>query len=195
MDTTQLDRLIISNLEDLDLAARRIEQIETRIWQEIGDLASRWVKKRPTWVGDFDKEDVWVAPRAWTSGDYTARFYLWWGEDDTGGGLPGEPWFHLSRLVGVAGGRLSLWFEQKGVGGKAWKATARATGSAMSERGFQLSDRGNFYTDCTPSSALVADGLDSGDLTEALDPLGQALERAASAAPELGKMMKKAWMG
>lgn len=193
MDTSELDRLIIEHLADLEATGRRIEAIETRIWQVIGDRAKAFAKGRG-WTGGFDAsdEDIWLAPAVWRQGDYMARFYFGWGERDTDEGLPGEPWFGLARLTGVNGGRLCLWLGHSGIGARQWKPAAKKAAASMSDRGFSFSDRAQFFLDCTPSQKAVALGLENDDLSAAMKPIEVALERAGAAAASFGTLLKKA---
>jgi hypothetical protein len=181
MDASQLDSMIVRNLGDLDAAAHRILQIERRIWRDLGDLVEAWAT-RAGWKWYAEVDEVWVAPGEWlVDGEAQAWFSFQWGPNDEGEGLPGEPFFDLCRLSGVAGGRLCLWLDFKGIGARAWKQSMSLLVADVGELGLTLTDKLNAFIDCTPTTVTLADGLLDDDLTTALAPVGRALDLAASA--------------
>lgn len=192
MDTTALDQLIVTNLVDLDASAKRIAEIEKRVWRDIGDRVSTWAAAKG-WRHDCEGDEVWVAPRDWFEGDEPfAWFSLDWGPDDDGEGEGDEPYFDLSRLAGAAGGRLCLWLEHAGVGGRSWKAAATPQIDAIKAAGFALTDKLNAYADCTPATAAIADGLADDNLDAALAPITVALDQAFAVWPLFDAILKTA---
>lgn len=192
MDTTELDRLIIENLEDLDAVAHRIDIIENLIWKHLGDTGRRWAVEQG-WRSSLPDEELWVAPRHWQARGRDVWFELGWGPDDEGSGDQGSLRFDLARLAGVGRGRLCLWLDWRGPGIGPWKTAAGARLNDFRNAGFHLSDgRLVPYMDCTPNPALVAQGLIDGDLSQAYAPVLQALDAAAAAVPTLDLILKKA---
>lgn len=191
-DTSELDRAIVENLLDLDDAAKRIEALGSRIWTQLCDTAEAWSSDNG-WTGAFDPEDLWVSPAVWCpAGEAEAWFYPDKGPDDTGQGVGQEPYFWLSRYVGVGGGELCLWFGQKATGARKWKPLANEYAQRMSELGFRLSDSGNLYTVCTLDAKAVAAALADQQLEAAMLPIEQALDRAALAAPLFSELLADA---
>jgi hypothetical protein len=191
-DTASLDRLIIENLADLDSAAQRIDEIEERIWKAIGAEIEAWGAKN-RWEVAADPEDAFEAsPPAWVDEeDQRAWFEFGWGPDDVDNGGKADPSFDLTRLCGLAGGRFCLWLVVK-TPRRTWKPLAQAEAETIALHGFQLSDHGNFYIDCTPGAAALAAAVEDGDFTEALECVRTALAAAKAAEPIFTRMLKKA---
>jgi hypothetical protein len=193
MDTTQLDRMIIENLEDLDAVVHRVHAIEEVIKKHLAEESRRWAAKRGWRFSALEDDEIWVAPPEWQARGRDIWFELGWGPDDNDTGEPGELWFDLCRWAGVGRGRLCLWLDWRGAGIPAWKATAGAHLDEMKQAGLLVTDgRLIPYVDCTPDSTLVAKGLVEGDLSEAYAPFRKALATAAAAVPILDPIMKKA---
>lgn len=190
MSTPELDRLIVEHLADLDAAAHRIEQLEARAWAALAKEMATWAATAG-WNGVFDTGgDLQVSPPEWTvPGERRAWFYIGWGPDDDDTGEAGQPWFELSRLTGVGGGRLCLWLDHKGYR-NSWKPAARAGAEAVRPMGFALTDYANFYTDCTPVQAEMARAFEDDDLETALAVVVKALDRAAAAKDHFTDMMR-----
>lgn len=176
-DTSDLDRVIIDNLLDLDDTAKRIEELSDRVWAEICESMESWASKND-WKGDYDVDDPWLTPADWfTDEEPDAFFYV----DKGPVGTTAPPTYWLSHCIEVGHGQLCLWFVQKVTGAKQWKALARSYASRFAEKGFSLSDYGNFYTSCSLNAKDVAAALEGQRLETAMTPIEQALDRAASA--------------
>ncbi|MER8784360.1 hypothetical protein [Mesorhizobium sp. M0244] len=191
-DNAELDGLIVENLLDLDAAAKRIEVIGENIWESIIEHLDDWAKKQG-WKGAFERDNPWTAPQEWfLEGQPEAWFYPDKGPDDTGEGIGQEPYFWLSRYLGVAGGQLCLWFGQDSTGTRKWKPLAKDHARVLAETDFHLSDSGNFYTVCNLDSKAVAAAIADGRLEEAMTPLLEALERADKAKTLFSTLLAKA---
>ncbi|MCX5580792.1 hypothetical protein [Kaistia terrae] len=189
-DTSELDKLIVENLLDLDQAAKRVDALGDQIWKQIYETFENWAMGRG-WRGSSDEDDPWVAPKNWVADkEREAWFYPDNGPDDTGEGVGQEPYHALSRYVGVAGGQLCLWFGQK-TGARKWKPLAREHAQIMVTHGFHLSDAGNFYTVCSLDARTVAAALADQQLETAMAPIEAALQRAANAEAEFTKLLAK----
>ncbi|SFS85079.1 hypothetical protein [Brevundimonas viscosa] len=194
MDTSELDRLIVQNLEDLDAVVHRTHAIEKVIWKHIGDAGRGWAHQHGWRASPAEDEDeCWVAPPAWQARGRDFWFEVHWGPGDEDTGAPGEPWFSLCRLAGVGGGRLCLWLRWNGLRPGDWKAAAVPRMDEIRDAGFRLSDgRLVPYLDCTPQPGAVAQGLAEGDLSVAYAHLRDAFDAAARAVATFDPILKKA---
>jgi hypothetical protein len=188
MDTSQLDRTIVEHLSDLDSAAGEIERIERRVWEAMSERMEEFASSAG-WAGQYQiDDDLSVHPPEWTAdGARLAWFELGFGPDDDESGLN----FDLARLCGVNGGQVCLWILH---GGRRtpWKAVAKAQAASLAGLGFSINDYANFYMDCTPSQAAMAQALSDDDFELALQPLAQALARLPSSVPALTAMLQQA---
>lgn len=193
-DTSELDRLLIDNLKDLDDAAKRIEALGNRLWREICSACEEWIGAHG-WKGEFGSDEPWFAPTEWFDKDEPEGwFYLDFGPDDAGDGTGSTPYFWLSRYLGSGGGQLCLWLGQEALGARKWKPLAREFAHLLSPFGFHLSDSGNFYANCTLDSDRVAAALADNQLEQAMIPIEQVLTCAADAVPIFSKLLTKARM-
>lgn len=187
-DTSDLDRVILDNLHDLDDAAKRIEELGDSVWSEICESVEGWASEN-AWKGDYDVDDPWLTPADWCRDEEPdAYFYV----DKGPKGTAAPPTYWLSHCIGVGQGQLCLWFEQKVTGVKQWKALARSNASRLAEKGFSLSDNGNFYTPCSLNAKDVAAALEGQRLETAMTPIEEALDRAASAAVLFNQILAEA---
>lgn len=186
MDSVELDRLIIENLADLDAAAKRIEEIGSRIEAHLTEHVGQCAVARGWQHGNEDGL-LWIAPPLWAhEGSADTFFSFGWGPNDTGEGSGHEAYFDLSRYCGAAGAQFCLWFES-GMKLRAWKLLVPKIEEVP---GFLLSDDPYYYTPCTLDPKLVALGLEDDDLTTAFGPVTRVLELAFQAEPKLTRLLK-----
>lgn len=191
-DTGELDSLLINSLLDLDDAAKRIDSLGDQIWEQICDLIRAWAFDR-LWKVEETRDGIRLGPPAWFPRDgATAWFYVDFGPDDSDQGGAGERYFYLSRYVGVGGGKLCIWLNQKVVSLKVWKTLAKTYAERMAPLGFSLSDDGSFYTDCTLNARDVASALAEHRLEAAMLPVQEALNRVAEASTLFIEMLEGA---
>lgn len=188
MDTSQLDRLIVEHLSDLDSAAGEIDRIEDRIWTAMSERMEEFASSMG-WGGQYEIEDeLSVHPPEWTAdGARLAWFELGYGPADDESALN----FNLARLCGVNGGQMCLWLLH---GGRRtpWKTVAKAQAASVADLGFSMTDYANFHVDCTPSQAEMAQALSDDDFEQALQPLVQALARLPASVPAFTAMLQQA---
>ncbi|MBY3211486.1 hypothetical protein [Rhizobium laguerreae] len=192
--TNELNTLIIRNIEDLDVAAKHIAEIEDQIWKLITDEAERWLRARGWNIGP-DASEIWFGRPDWVQEDgatFIGWFYFDKGPDDTNSSAPGEPHFWLSRYLGRAGGELCLWFGQDVAKGKAWRTVVRTFADELTKAGARISDAGNIFIPCSLSATAVAEGYSNNDFKEALAPITSALDLAEALSPVLQLALDKA---
>lgn len=188
----ELDKLIIQNMEDLDATAKRIDALVREIWREVETHVETWAKAR-RWLTSMDWDDPWIAPPQWKQDDrWMASFKIGWGPGDAEETKEGIPYFHLSRLAGVGGGRFCLWLHFIEVKRSAWKPVFRDAASHLKAGGFLFDDAEGFYFDCTFSARSLAEAVAEDDYEVAFEPLNRALEAAHASWPLFDKMLKKA---
>lgn len=188
MSSPELDRLIIEHLHDLDAAATRIDQLTEKVWKVQGETLQAWAAGSG-WNGGFDPDDdlcVWPLEIEGEDGEPVGRFLAGHGVDEE----ESDRRFILTALSGVAGGRVCLWFEHTAPK-KQWKPLASQRAEELAALGFIMTDRGNFFTDCTPTQAEMAQGLEIDDLSDVMAHLVRALARAAKAAPVFLDMLRQ----
>jgi hypothetical protein len=189
LETTELDRLIVNNLAEIEATWDRVEQLDQHLWSEVGEFVANWANEKG-WSSECDENTIKAYPADWatTDEDNRVNFYLAWGPDDTEKGVP-YSW--LARFAGISGARLCLWLEQS-VGSRTWKPIARTAEAQLSPLGFSLSNGGHFYTECTLDAAVLAGSLANQQLASAFTPIGEALGRAKAAAPLFSPLLKAA---
>lgn len=188
MDTSQLDRIIVEHLSDLDAAAGEIDRIERRIWTAMSGRMKEFASSMG-WAGQYEiQEDICVHPPEWAAdGARLAWFELSFGPADDESSLN----FDLARLCGVNGGQMCLWLLH---GGRRtpWKAVAKAQAASVADLGFSMNDYANFHVDCTPSQAEMAQALSDDDFEQVLQPLSRALGRLPASVPAFTAMLQQA---
>lgn len=195
--------LILSNLEMFNEAARLLsEHIEPEIFGAINDEFAEWLKKNG-WDGDGDwlnSDETWVGPPEWKLDD-----------DDNGG--KGKDWkwkayfsfdyksektnsYSLADLCGCGqtpiGFRFQLVFET--FSRKQWTNFCKTLPDAalqLLEHGFGY-DKASWFLPVTLTSAGLAAAYESGDFTEALQPLRTALDQLKKAQSIFDEIIKAA---
>lgn len=191
LSTSELDRVIVSNLQDLDTAASRIVELGALVWRELGRHAQDWGSQRG-WAVTVSDSDIYLKPSEWgpEAGD-GPHFYLGWGPDDGETGEPNEPMSWLARFVGVSGGQLCLWLDQA-AGARTWKPIANAAAATLAPFGFRLSDAGNFYAVCTLDGKVLGEALADGRIPDSFAPIETALSSASQAVATFTPLLTKA---
>jgi hypothetical protein len=77
----ELDALILEHLSDIDAAAKRLNEVEERVFGAMDAAASEWAKEHG-WAGVFEYRDneMWLAPPDWRKPDTPEdedRFSAW----------------------------------------------------------------------------------------------------------------------
>ena len=199
MSSTELDALIIENLVDLDRAAKRINNIECRLYASLTKLVEDW-SRRHGWQGrfeypegeDWEYLDIWLAPAEWYTSSSGAdatpdcEFALDVGPGDSEQGEPGEAWHYLTRLCGLEGGQVGFRLNKPATlknKTKQWKALVDQFRDQISAAGFIVDSKPSFFLSfCIDPAALVA-AVRADDLDPALAPVSVALEALRAAQP------------
>jgi hypothetical protein len=200
--TNELDALIVSNLGDLDAAAHRLQfEIQTHVASAMEQLATEWLAKNE-WKGvcDWSGEGIWVAPADWESGEdgWLAKFYLDYGEGDTGGIKPEEDIFWLTRLCHKSRGQCGFrWYNDDGLAmtRPQWKAFLKTNSKVtedISKKGFAAENTGYFFKTFEVDSEKLAASIKTGDIQDALTPMQKVLDLLAESKSAFDDLLKLA---
>jgi len=211
MSTEKLDALIVRNLRDLDLAAKRLYyDVETRVGKAIDGVTESWVNKH-AWEGEFEWGDheynLWLAPPSWKSSDSTEEdpwlgyfcLYTGFGDDfEDEAKLDG---FWLTRLCGVGVGIICIrWTYGDGLGAKKskWKRFINDAAGNWIERvrkaGFTYDEGSGFFLmPVRVEAETLAAAIEEDAVESALEPpFQQALDKLLAAKPEFDAMLEAA---
>lgn len=203
MLTDKLDALIIRNLRDVDLAAKRIDnEIEPRIAKALDDIVGSWAK-RHRWDGAFGwEEDVLrVMPPDWRSPDadeekWFSYFKLYAGYGDDFSGEGDQDYFWLTRFCGVGNGKICFRWEYGDALGATkpkWKRFVQPYVQSIRKVGFEYEDgSGLFFIPVRVDAEKLASVIEENNIEEALQPVRAALDRLLSAKPQFDGMLKDA---
>ena len=193
MDFGGLDELLVDNLQDLDAAATRIDELLDLVTGELCTHLEAWAD-RVGWRVNPDWDDPWACPPEWMDADdsHLAWFGMDWTPSDRAVGATGETYFDLSRLLGVSGSGLSLIFDQRISGARKKGQLAAQEAEALKLHGFSPSNKAQFHLPCTLDPKAVTAALKVNDWTEAFEPVQQALDRALAAKPAFDRLIKNA---
>src|SRR6218665_2397787 len=172
-------------LKDLSLFNRAgiffEEQIEPLIRTEVGDLAGKWIREK-FWKGETDVSDsftdMWVCPAAWEENEDEpyARFYLGYRDAEATNS------YEIADLFGAGQTDFGFRFtpDYSWFGGKsAWNPFAK-TMSEQAEKiaraGWINEGKGIFFRPVSLVAANMVEAWENEDWSEALAPLGAALD-------------------
>ena len=204
MADADLDVLLINNLADLDAAARRIRfALEPTIHKAM-DEAIKEFREEVGWDGDeennWDKYECWLAPTDWRkpadgSGDsHKCQFELDYGLGDDGPGEEGADAFVLTRLLGIADGRLGFRWSRNDVKKRAWRRLVGEQSSevgALRAKGFEYEEgEGSFYLPVQVLQAELAEAVQDETPRNALGPLREKLRALIEAKPEFDALLR-----
>jgi hypothetical protein len=199
MNQPELARLIISNLGDLDAAAKHIQDdLQPAVDDAIDDILKTF-RSVKNWTVERrlkSNQNDWLAPEDWrrkgdqAGNDYYCRF-------ETASIVKqgrSECHFFLTQLLGIGGQKFGLRWTRNGVSRRLW---AKAVGqqneiiAALRSRGFLYEEKdGSFFLEIVISQHELADAFSDGSSELPLGPLKVGLETCFNAKSDFDALLK-----
>lgn len=188
MSFAELDKMILTNLADIEATAMRLLKIDAKVWTALEAVIEQWALDNG-WVGlfDYDKQGLWVAPAEWDeAADERNPGNAFWftlvAEDP-------DTHFALSDLCGLGGSRHGVLLHQVEFGKAEWKTIARKNAAKFEAAGFRLDGNAAAFMPVVIDPAKLADDVAAGDFNEAFAPLNAVLERLADSKAMFWKIL------
>lgn len=187
MSDSELDKLIVANIVDLEATATRIPQIENRIWNAISETVEA-MTVRSGWGADLAiDDDICAYPVSWVSDEQSAAWFA------VGNGVHDDEAgrnYDLTWMVGADGGQTCLWFGHR-IASKQWKPLFRKYAEELQAAGFSMTAKGAFYIDFTSTPAEMAVAVEQDDFNVPMARLSAALDKAWKAEPKFTRMLSE----
>ena len=190
MTSTELDKLLIDHLADLDDAIMRVGILDAKVTAAIDGIAEEWAAQNG-WVGLFNwKREIAVAPPEWrpSEDDWRAWFSLWFGHGDTGKNVGDEDRLWLTRLCRVGRGQVGFRFGEKRTDGTKERLPRKFIDS-LRPLGFIIDEGGAYYLPFNESAAVLANAVRDGDIERGLLELRKALDVLVQARPHFDELL------
>jgi hypothetical protein len=202
MSSPELDALIVEHLVDLDRAAKRIADIESRLISSMNTRAQEWAE-RNGWIGDFkfrqgdtwDDWYVWLAPKDWLTTDDPDDIDVWFdlefGAGATDQGAPSEAWHHLTRFLGLENGQIGLRFHASTkLNKRGWRSIVDQFSPRVEQTRFIVDTEATFFLPVRIDAKVLAEALRNDDPDAALGPFTDALSSLMAAKPVFDEIVK-----
>ena len=192
MSSTDIDRLIILHLADLEDAMRRIGDLQAKIATVMDDIM-RECADAAGWSGTFDwnRTGIKSFPKDWIvneeKNDQDAFFELStlnnFDEDE----------YWLTSLCRSVKSEYGFRFNQNIVAPKRkWHAFIRSYSEEITKSGFILDEIPSLFLPVHVDGTKLAEAVADGDIKSALEPLREAYNRLIVARPLFDALMEKA---
>jgi hypothetical protein len=198
MAQPELDRLIVSNLADLDAAAQHVDNvIQPAIAEALNRILETFLHKGE-WVGlaDWPDEGIWLASEDWrkpgdhTGDDYLCQFCL---EVSLGRGDEKDK-FWLTQLLGIGDRTLGLRWTRNDVGKRAWRRVVGQQQQIIAKlraRGFDYQEaEGSFFLPVRVDQSALTQAVGDESPELALAPFTDALQACTNAKPDFDALLK-----
>lgn len=208
MSNNALDALIVKNLADLDMAAKRLEHvIEAKIGKSIYKLVHEWAKPRG-WIGDFEyryDDYLWVTAPEWAAKDNPKekQGYAWFtstaGEnDDLDSTSLNRDYFWLTRLCRLGEGEMGFrWHYNQNLlrpKKREWKDFVVKFVDEIRSHQFRFEEGADFFfIGYTVDHANLVKAIEEDAVEDAIqEPIRGALDRIEASKPSFDKLVRDA---
>ena len=194
MPQPELDRLLISNLGDLEAATRHLKtDLMPAVASAINESALEFCR-RQDWFGvaEYDTGDIWMAPHQWhVEGGETDAFHCWFALD-----VSDADWkniqFWLACMASVGPKRMGMRWSQDIANKRAWRRhLAEQPGiiSRLRSRGFEYHETlGSFFLPIRLESEALANAMGDEAPEAALAPFSDGLRRCLDAVGDFDEL-------
>jgi hypothetical protein len=198
MAQPELDRLMVSNLADLDAAAQHIKnELQPAIAEELDQILETFLHKEG-WAGkaEFAKEDeIWLASEEWrkqgdhTGDDYKCQFTV---EVSLGKGEEKDE-FWLTQLLGIGDRTLGLRWTRNDVGRRQWRKVVgqqQEIVARLRALGFDYQEaEGSFFLPVRVDQSALAQAVGDESPELALAPFTNALQVCINAKADFDALL------
>lgn len=190
----ELDLLIVKHLADMDGAAKRLDNLERRVFPALDRLMEE-LADAAGWDGKFDwwgKEELWLAPSTWARSDeqWRGHFEFGFGEGDTGEGSGNEDYFYLTRLCRVGRGQLGFRFKSDVLQAKLRLRTREAV-PFLRGTPFAADQDGWWFMPVAVPLERMIEALSADDLERGLEPVRERIAELIHCAPAFEKFLDR----
>ena len=198
MAQPELDRLLISNLADLEAAAQHLKvHVMPAVAHAMNESAIE-VVERNGWFGiaEYDTGELWLAPREWhIEGGKDSAYSAWFQLD-----VSDTDWenvqFWLACIAGVGPKQMGMRWSQDAVKPKIWRkhmAGQAETISKLRSRGFDYHEHlGSFFAPVRLDIGALTNAVGDESPELALAPFDDALRRCVDAAADFEALRQSA---
>jgi hypothetical protein len=189
MAQPELDRLILKNLADLDVAAWHVcTELQPAVATAMDEIAKKFVREGE-WAGlaDWDGKGIWFAAEDWrkpgehTSDNYKCQFTL----GQSFGQGESKDMYWLTQMLGIGDRALGLRWNRNDVKKKQWKSLViqqQAILEKIRACGFEYqAAEGSFFLSFRVDQNALAQAAGDESLELALIPFTNALQICVNA--------------
>ncbi|MBO9127947.1 MULTISPECIES: hypothetical protein [unclassified Rhizobium] len=180
MFTSELDKLLVLHVGDLDEGVRRFEALQLKISAAVDKVIQEWAESNG-WVsskGKWEDGEAFVCPPDWVDADGTelAWFALDYGSGDLDDWKSGNDYFWVTRLCAEGAGQLGMRFGQDEFRKTAWKKFLQRNGSKLADTRFIFDDEPSFFLPVKVEKQTLADGAEEENFEAAMAPFVEAFD-------------------
>ncbi|HEY1933475.1 MAG TPA: hypothetical protein VGG99_15795 [Acetobacteraceae bacterium] len=192
MAVSELDKLIVEHLADIDAAVKRLEALQAEVFGALDSAATDWARKNG-WAGKFDylESGLWFAPPEWrvsgTEEDemkFQARFEMEVGAGDSQSYKPEEDYFYLTRLCRAGSGQIGFRFKQELITKGQWKRRFKELTYLAEKTAFVADSVPSFFLPFQVEGAKLAESIQEEAVEMALTHFENTLTQIIEARSE-----------
>lgn len=197
VDTSALSALIVRNIGDLEEAITHAkEKIDLRIFEEVGKEIEERLGTRNWFVHtDLEERDIYFASRKWIPSGVKPEETPYWFvliEQESASGGTNETWLSEFLRVGPEDAGVALILRGSTIKPLRWKALIKANADLIDrliDAGFKQDDDRRLFLPLLLDIETLAVGFEGDDLSEALQPVRDALDVIEAAREDLDALI------
>lgn len=196
MTSTNLERLLIEHLADLDDGVKRLQRLQNFIGSKMQLAVDNWAKT-----------NGWAQADDWNSDEETSVGLPYWFDDTTwkawfcfasdnahdranSSGETDEFW--LTSLCGAGRGKIGFRFGQDELGWGKWKAFVKQQPDRLAGTRFVFDDLPGFFLPVRIDQATLAQAVEDDDFDAAFAPLKEALDHIKEHVAKFEELLSEA---
>ncbi|MEA1071725.1 hypothetical protein [Sphingomonas sp. LY160] len=198
-NTGELSALVVRNIGDIEEAiAHTLAKIDARIFEEVGREIEERLGARNWFVyANVEDRDIFFAHRLWIPSGvkpYDTPYWFKLDEQVSASGGTNETWLSEFLRVGPEDAAVALILRGTTIKPQRWKALIKANADLIErlvDTGFKLDDDQRLTLPILLEAETLAIGFESDDLSEALQPLRDALDVIEAARDDLDALISR----
>jgi len=178
MTPTEMDRLLINHIADMEDGAKRLNRLSGEISKAMDELLAKWAESN-NWVvsGIWDEDDYSFAPAEWRRSDdeWLAHFSLALNAAPRGT-VYADDQFWLASLCGEGSRTYGFRFYQNEFGNSPWRKFIRGRAETLQGTRFIFDDEPSFFLPVRVDKDRLAAAVGDEAIDDGLSPITEALD-------------------